>query len=127
MNLSGEAMLVLQKAIEFAAEKGYEYVTPEMILLMILKIPEFVAAYENCGGDKKALKKRLKKYIEKYVEKSNGNEPTLSTGTQHMINFAGQSAFGSGCDQIYIRHFIHAIWNLDNSYGIDLTHVTDTK
>ncbi len=118
MNLSGEAMLVLQKAIEFAAEKGYEYVTPEMILLMILKIPEFVAAYENCGGDKKALKKRLKKYIEKYVEKSKGNEPTLSTGTQHMINFAGQSAFGSGCDQIYIRHFIHAIWNLDNSYAV---------
>ena len=118
MNLSGEAMLVLQKAIELASENGYEYVTPEMILLMILEIPEFVAAYENCGGDKKALKKHLKKYIEKYVEKSNGQEPTLSTGTQHMINFAGQSAFGSGCDQIYIRHFIHAIWNLDNSYAV---------
>ncbi|WP_408070752.1 AAA family ATPase [Butyrivibrio sp. JL13D10] len=118
MNLSKEAMLVLQSAIEYAAEKGYEYVTPEIILLMILKISEFVEAYENCGGDKKSLKKNLKKYIQKYVEQSNGKEPTLSTGTQHMINFAGQSAFGSGCNQIYIRHFIHAIWNLDNCYAV---------
>ncbi len=118
MNLSEEAMLVLQRAIEYASEKGYEYVTPEMVLLMILQLPEFVAAYENCGGDKKSLKKHLKKYIQKYVEKSNGQEPTLSTGTQHMLNFAGQSAFGSGCNQVFIRHFIHAIWNLDNSYAV---------
>lgn len=118
MNLSEEAMIVLQKAADYAKDKGYEYVTPEMILLMILTIPDFVAAYENCGGDKKSLKKHLKKYIQKYVEKAAGSEPTLSSGTQHMINFAGQSAFGSGSNVIHIRHFIHAIWNLDNSYAV---------
>ena len=51
MNLSEEAMIVMQMAAEYAKDKGYEYVTPEMILLMILTMPDFVAAYENCGGD----------------------------------------------------------------------------
>ncbi|WP_029320200.1 AAA family ATPase [Butyrivibrio sp. AE3004] len=118
MNLSKEAMLVLQSAIEYASERNYECVTPEMVLLMLLHSQAFVDAYENCGGDKKALKKRLKKYIEKYVEKVDGRDPILSAGTQQMLNFAGQSAFGSGCAQVYIRHIIHAIWNLDNSYGV---------
>ena len=38
MDLSKEASLVFQKAVAFAAENQYEYVTPEIVLLMILML-----------------------------------------------------------------------------------------
>ena len=118
MNLSKEAMEAIQKAIAMASENNYEYVTPEMVLLMILDDPSFSEAYESCGGDLVALSKNLMSYIRKYIDKTSGREPELSIATQQMVNFAGQSAFSSGCSQIHIRHLIHAIWNLDNSYAV---------
>ncbi|WP_026495549.1 AAA family ATPase [Butyrivibrio sp. WCD3002] len=118
MNLSKEAMEAIQKAIALASENNYEYVTPEMVLLMILDAPSFSEAYESCGGDIVALSKNLMSYVKKYIDKTSGREPELSIATQQMVNFAGQSAFSSGCSQIHIRHLIHAIWNLDNSYAV---------
>ena len=109
MNLSKEAMEAIQKAIALASENNYEYVTPEMVLLMILDDPSFSEAYESCGGDIVALSKNLMSYVKKYIDKTSGREPELSIATQQMVNFAGQSAFSSGCSQIHIRHLIHAI------------------
>ncbi len=117
MNLSKEAMLVIQKAIEMAAKNHYEYVTPELILLMILDDESFREAYESCGGDIMSLSRQLMAYLEKYIEKTEDKDPEFSLATQQMITFAGQSAFSSGCTHIHIRHLIHAIWNLDNSYA----------
>ncbi|WP_026526054.1 AAA family ATPase [Butyrivibrio sp. VCD2006] len=118
MNLSKEAMLVLQKAIELANKKHYEYVTPEMILLMILDDPAFAEAYDVCGGDILTLSKKLMKYIKKYIEKTKEREPEFSLATQQLMTFAGQSAYSSGCSEIHVRHLIHSLWNLDNSYAV---------
>ncbi|WP_022760676.1 AAA family ATPase [Butyrivibrio sp. AD3002] len=118
MNLSAEAMLALQNAVEYASSNQYEYVTPELVLLMMLDDEAFREAYEECGGDIQALSKNLMNYAAKYIEKVKGKEPVLSLSTQHMINFAGQSAYSSGCSEVHIRHLIHAIWNLDNSYAV---------
>ena len=62
MNLSKEAMLVFQKAIEMASSEDYEYVTPEMVLLMIIEEKQFIEAYKNCGGDLQTLKKNALTY-----------------------------------------------------------------
>ena len=118
MNLSKEAMLALQRAIEFANRNNYEYVTPEMLLMMMLDDPAFAEAYEACGGDIRALGSKLLDYVKKYVEEDGSKDPEFSLATQQLMNFAGQSAYSSGCSQIYIRHLIHAIWNLDNSYAV---------
>ena len=118
MNLSKEAMLALQRAIEFANKNHYEYVTPEMILLMILDDPDFADAYEACGGDIHTLNKKLMEYVSKYLDKVEGKDPEFSLATQQMMTFAGQSAYSSGCNEIHVRHLIHSLWNLDNSYAV---------
>ncbi len=118
MNLSREAMLALQKAIELATKKHYEYVTPEIILLMILDDPAFMEAYQSCGGDIMALNRNLMAYLEEYVDKVEEKYAEFSLATQQMMTFAGQSAYSSGCNEIHIRHLIHSIWNLDNSYAV---------
>ena len=69
MNLSAEAMLALQRAVDFASRNHYEYVTPEIVFLMMMDNPYFGEAYEACGGDPRALNRRLLTYIAKYIEK----------------------------------------------------------
>ena len=118
MDLSKEASLVFQNAIAYANKYKYEFVTPEMILLMILDDDVFAEAFEECGGDLTILSSNLKKYISEYVDKIDNKEILLSTGTNFVLNFAGQSAYSSGSDKIHVRHLVHAIWNLENSYAV---------
>ncbi len=118
MELYGDAMKALQDAVRYAEKYGYEYITPELVLLMILDDEDFREAYTECGGDLRALSDNLSSYIDEYVGRSSDKEPIMSAGANDMIAFAGQSAYSSGCSAIHIRHLIHAIWNLDNSYAV---------
>ena len=118
MDLSKEASIVFQNAIAFANKNKYEFVTPEMVLLMILDDDIFAEAFEECGGDLAILENSLKKYIQEYVEVAENKEPQLSVGTTFAINFAGQSAYSSGSETICVRHLVHAIWNLEDSYAV---------
>ncbi|WP_026504395.1 AAA family ATPase [Butyrivibrio sp. NC3005] len=117
MDFSKEASIVVQKAINMASTNKYEFVTPEMILLMIAEDDLFSKSFEECGGDLNILKSELTKYIQTYVEKSNDGQVEFSIGSNFIMSFAGQSAYSSGCDKIHIRHLLHAIWNLDDSYA----------
>jgi len=118
MELSKEAAFVFQNAISYAAKNKYEFVTPEMVLLMILDDDVFAGAFKECGGDISLLETNLSGYIAEYVEKSDNGAPQLSVGTNFVISFAGQSAYSSGSKEIHIRHLVHAIWNLENSYAV---------
>lgn len=117
MGLSDEAVNALNSAVQYAKENGYEYVTPEMILLMIVRCGSFAYAFEECGGDIGVLEADLSEYIQKYVDKAPDKEPELSAGAKGILNFAGQNAFNSGCEEVCIRHLIHAVWHLENSYA----------
>lgn len=118
MELSNEAMNVLHQAVDFAKRNNYEYITPEIILLMILSDDVFIEAFEECGGDIKILSDDIYKYIEEYIDKVKDGEPEVSDGVNTLINFAGRSAYNSHCKEICIRHLIHAIWNLEESYAV---------
>ncbi|MBQ3794696.1 MAG: AAA family ATPase [Butyrivibrio sp.] len=118
MNLSQEASMIFQKAVRFATENSYEYLTPEMILLQILEDSVFCEAFKECGGDINVLKKSLSAYIKKYVEKNEKVETQFSIGVNSILNFAGQSAYSSGSTEIHVRHLVHAIFNLDESYAV---------
>ncbi len=118
MTLSAEAMEILQKAISYAKLKQYEYVTPEMILLFIMEDDFIEEAFYNCGGDRNLLISNLVEYMERYLERVPGKDPELSMGVNFMISFAGQSAYSSGSDSVYIRHLVHALWNLEDSYAL---------
>ena len=117
MNLSKEASMALQEAAGFAGNNKFEYITPEMLLLSILEDDTFSEAFYYCSGDGNLLAKQLDEYINKYVEKSSGKDPELSLGLNYVISFAGQSAFSSGSEEIHIRHLVHAIYNLEDSYA----------
>ncbi|MBE5825588.1 MAG: AAA family ATPase [Butyrivibrio sp.] len=117
MNLSENTSQILQNTVKYARENNYEYVTPEMLLLFIMRDATFAEAFYYCGGDSTILASQLNAYISSYIEKSEGKEPELSAGLSFVLAFAGQSAYSSGNEEINVRHLVHAIWNLDESYA----------
>lgn len=130
MELSDEVKILFEKAIGFSHEKGYEFVTPETILLFILDNEEFQVAFEECGGDIKVLRSQLEEYLEKYVEKTEKGNPQLSLGCNNMLAFATSSAYSSGNSEVCIRHLIHALWNLEDCYGayyMELQEITEPQ
>lgn len=118
MKISGEVFLLVQHATDYAVEHGYEYITPELILLILLENESFAEAFAGCGGDVRVLSEELCNYLETYLEKVKTDSPEMSNGTQVMFNFAGQSAFSSGSEEVEIRHIVHALWNLEESYAV---------
>ena len=51
MELSQKAARAINSAISYARENSREFITPEMILLAILKDEDFSDAFNACGGD----------------------------------------------------------------------------
>jgi len=118
MELSKEATYVLHSAISYAQQNNYEFVTPEMLLLMMLKDDVFSEAFAECGGNEDMLFSDITEHIEDYVDKVNGIKPEMSVGMGQIMNFAGGSAYRSNCREISVRHLVHALWNLEDSYAV---------
>lgn len=118
MNLSKEVLAILRNAVDYAKYQKLEYVTPEVVLLMLVTDAYFTTGFEECGGNCELLEDNLKQYIKDYIEKTDKSEPEFSAGTNAMMNFAGQSAYNSSSEEICIRHLVHAFWSLENSYAV---------
>lgn len=118
MELSNEVMDIIYSAEEYAKSKGYEYVTPEIVLLMILRNNVFAEAFENCGGDIDSLKRYLKEYAEEYMGKGYAGKPELSDGVRKMLDDAAMCAYNCGKKEVELRHLIYGLWHLDNCYAV---------
>ena len=118
MNLSKDVRILLERALRFARKNRYIYLTPEMLLLILLEEESFREAVDLCGGDIDALIKDLKGYLEEYVDRGNGENPEISEALSEALNMAGQSAYSSGNREIMTRHLIHGLFGLKNSYAV---------
>ena len=57
-------------------------------------------------------------YTEKYIDKVSDTDAELSSEAKRLLNLAGHSAYNSGCSEVCVRHLVHALWNLKNSYAV---------
>ena len=117
MNLSKEMLICMNQAVEYAVSEQYEYVTPEMLLLMLCENDSFRYVVEECGGNIPRLKRDLQGYIQKTTEKVPGVKPELSFSASRLMGFAAQSAFNSGCEEVCLRHLVHGMYHLEESYA----------
>lgn len=118
MDFSMDAMAVLRSIVAYAKDNKLEYVTPELLLYGLLKDSSFTIALEDCGGDPQRLSLSLLQYINEYIDKVPAKEPEFSSAMNEVLTLAGQSAFNSGAREICIRHLVHGLWSLDNSYAV---------
>ena len=117
MNITQEAVMVLQDATEYAKMHDFEYVTPEMVLLGLCKMREFGQAFEECGGNLKGLMADLEDICDIYVDRAETEEPPFSVGVKHILVVAGEQAENSGRDEIALIHLVYAILRLQESYA----------
>ena len=117
MKFSDEAYLAIQEAADYAKTNKLEFITPEIILLMLTNMITFSTAFSECGGNTLTLAKDLEGYIDEYIDKCD-HEPEFSVSTNEMFNTAANSAFNSHAKEICIRHLVHAMWQLDNCYAV---------
>lgn len=117
MDMSKDAVRILGDAVEYASDNSYEYVTPEVILLMLLSDDAFRSAFEECGGNIDRLKADLLEYIGEYLEKTPDTEPEFSLGANAILGIAQQSAMNSSTGEICVRHLVFAICQLEDCYA----------
>ena len=117
MNLSKEMLISMNRAVEYAVSEQYEYVTPEMLLLMLCENDSFRYVVEECGGNIPRLKRDLQGYIQNSMEKVTGVKPELSFSASQLMGVAAQSAFNSGCEEVCLRHLVHGMYHLEESYA----------
>ena len=117
MDMTKEVSEVIQDAVDYAAERHYEYVTPEMLLYMICGREDFKEAFEECGGEIGTLALELEEYMETYIEHVNEAQPEFSVGCAYVFAYAGHSAENSGTGEIALKHLVHGMWQLEESYA----------
>lgn len=118
MKFSEEVEKILSAAMDFARENSYEYVTPELWLLFLLKNSTFAVALAACGGNAGKIKKEILEYLETWVEKVPGCEPVYSGAMDSILVFAEKTAADSGNDAVQMRHMVRAFFNLCESHAV---------
>lgn len=117
MEMSKEVSEIISDSIEYAKENGLEYITPEVILLMVCKNQNFRDAFEECGGSIKKLKKNIKSFIAENIYSSENINPSLSDDSTYALALAERTSHYSGKDTIELMQIIHGIFQLEESYA----------
>ena len=117
MEMSKEVSEIISDSIEYAKENGLEYITPEVILLMVCKNQNFRDAFEECGGSIKKLKKNIKSFIAENIYSSENINPSLSDDSTYALALAERTSHYGGKDTIELMQIIHGIFQLEESYA----------
>ena len=115
--MSKEVSEIISDSIEYAKENGLEYITPEVILLMVCKNQNFRDAFEECGGSIKKLKKNIKSFIAENIYSSENINPSFSDDSTYALALAERTSHYGGKDTIELMQIIHGIFQLEESYA----------
>ena len=115
--MSKEVSEIISDSIEYAKDNGLEYITPEVILLMVCKNQNFRDAFEECGGSIKKLKKNIKSFIAENIYSSENINPSLSDDSTYALALAERTSHYGGKDTIELMQIIHGIFQLEESYA----------
>ncbi len=116
----------MEEAHQRACEIGYEYVTPELLLLVMFESEMFRnTEAQNPEINLEPVRESMRSYLEKYVEKYPGAEPSLSSGMTMLLSLSSSICINSGNSVMHVSHIMHAYWNLDNCYASECLREMD--
>ena len=87
-----------RRAFDDAAERRYEYVTLEMLLLALLDEDRAKRALRSCGADLKSLRKTLEEFVAEHGETVPGDipfEPQQTLAVDRVLQRAAIHAISS--------------------------------
>lgn len=115
MQLSKEVAGIINSAIKIATKEKYEYITPELILYILLDDEDFREAYCACEGDPEELHTQLKEYMDNNLKTEDATEPEPSKGFETLLALAAVQCASCSKEKIEIPHILHAFFELPES------------
>ena len=117
MFLSQDLTEILDHAFYYAKDNNLEFVVPEIVLFMLVSEGVYAELFDTAGFDVNTLTRQLEEYIEENIDKVENTDPAFSDGFQMMVSSAVIQAESSGCEETEVRHLVHSIWNIKESYA----------
>ncbi|MGL5414135.1 MAG: AAA family ATPase [Clostridium sp.] len=117
MNLDKIVNDIILEVFLIGKEKKYEYITPEMLLLVILEDKKVKILLKEKNLNIEEIKNELEEYIEEnsvIIENENPNE---SYQFNKLISYAASIAISSGNETIKFEHIIASFYNLEESFA----------
>ncbi len=118
MNVTKEVAGIINNTLALAADRHYEYATPELMLLVMCESTGFIRAFSDCGGSVPVLSSKLEEYLKEYVDTVTDTEPGISTGLNMVFSIAQNSAINSSKPAVELSHLVHAMFGLKDSYAV---------
>ncbi len=118
MNVTKEVAGIINNTFALAADRHYEYATPELMLLVMCESTGFIRAFSDCGGSVPVLSAELEEYLKEYSDTVGDTEPGISTGLSMVLTVAQNSAVNSSKSAVELSHLIHALFSLKESYAV---------
>nr|MCR5312652.1 ATP-dependent Clp protease ATP-binding subunit [Bacteroidaceae bacterium] len=100
---------------EMVNESMCELITPEHLLLALLRQSIFEEALFYANSDMDKMRKDLEGYVEQIDHVNNGDEIVASMQLQFVMDRAGQIAASSGRKAYDVPHLVRAIFDLEDS------------
>ncbi|MBD5357637.1 MAG: AAA domain-containing protein [Bacteroides sp.] len=105
---------------EIARHYRHEFLTPEHLLLALIKQPEVRSVIKECGGDLNDLSATLISYIQTLdtvseVANQDNYSPTLSYQLQTLLSLAAQMVASAQADCLTISHLLRSLLTLEDS------------
>lgn len=118
MIFSEEVNGIINDMIVYAKENKYEFITPEILLLIISYKDIFEKSFSECGGDVNQLRKELEEYISQNIDKVDELEPQLSFQLKEVLVRSEMRAASAERSIVDIVHVIDGIMQLEESYAV---------
>ncbi len=117
MQFEESANRVLSNAYNDAREKGYEYITTEHFLYMLLSHEDGKQLVTACGGDVKSLKLKLSRHLKENIPIVSNNDPIESYSFQNVIQGAAMHVAAAGKETVRVGDLLAAIFDEKESFA----------
>lgn len=118
MEFSRNMQKVMEKAVKLAGEKGHRYFMPEHMIYGMTFDEDFFQEYQAFGGDIEKLRQDVLTFLDSQAGKAKGDNAVLTADTDRVIRMSEGQARSSGRSAIDVSHFLSAVMQLHDCYGV---------
>ena len=118
MEFSRNMQKVMERAVKLAGEKGHRYFMPEHMIYGMTFDEDFFEEYQAFGGDIGKLRRDVLEFLDDQAGQARGDKAVLTADTDRVIRMCEGQARSSGRSAIDVSHFLSAVMQLHDCYGV---------
>lgn len=118
MNYTESMQGVMEHAVELARKSRHRYFMPEHVIYGLTFDEEFSREYEAEGGSIEKLRQDILEFLEEHAGVTEGENAVLTSDAQEVFCMAEGQARVSGREKIEVSHFLSALLQLEDCYGV---------